>query len=645
MNYELIYNKLLSDKTKEKIEEQNKKIDEMVKKIESLNGDKKAIEKEISIYSDNLFDDLCKIFESYCDDDKAIEQLKTVYNYASFLHANQKRDSGEPYIAHPLNVAIILAEMHADKDTICAALLHDVIEDTYTSKEEIGQRINSTVSTLVDGVSKCEKIKIINNETKREEYMVDDKGRIMYKKLDEETFMRKLYRGFGNDKRIVILKLADKLHNMRTLEYKKKNDALENSDSQKKNKIKRAETSITARKYFIPLADLLGLYDLEKEMEDLALYFSSPATYNNISDNLNNSIINRKDSIIKIMQNLDECLNNQATPIKHSFDFYKKSINSIFENGHEKHDLISLQIILDNTDDCINVLKLINNLYESDKSLFKNYIKRPKVNGYQSIHISIKDENDELLQIQIRTKEMDEIAKYGVTYKWDSMQMERNLKYLMKAMHRIDCEIIDNDSYFKQIKKEIIDNQIIVYTPNGMPISLMKGSTLVDYAYLIHTELGNYLDYAIISEPISDDNDNNNDIYITDNRMIVKDPLYELKDGQIIQINTSPFIQIKAEWKDKVTTVGAKRQIRKTIRKIVKSAIDLGLYSGKVDEIIKNINDGELSIDEILKQVYACAINFQIDLKENSDINIIAKKIIETERKNLSIDSDKVYTK
>jgi GTP diphosphokinase len=323
-----------------------------------------------------------------------IEIVKKAYEYAANLHSGQTRQSGEPYICHPLNVAYILAEMHADRDTICAGLLHDTLEDTNTTKEDISHDFNQNIANLVDGVTKLSKM---NFSSKQDQNYANT---------------RKIITGITEDVRIIIIKLADRLHNMRTLQFK--------------SEFKQKENSIETMEIFVPLAYYIGAYRIKSELEDLSLKYLKPDMYRQIEE--------RK---IKLEQTSSYCLTEMLSKIEHllkdnnipnEIKVRTKNIYGIYKRlseGHKLsdiHDLLALKIMVDNVENCYRTLGMIHSEYHPINDKFKDYICNPKTNMYRSLHTTVFGPDDKLVQTQIRTFDMDRVASFGLTAYWDEQK-------------------------------------------------------------------------------------------------------------------------------------------------------------------------------------------------------------------------------
>ena len=401
-----------------------------------------------------------------------IEIVKKAYEYAANLHSGQTRQSGEPYICHPLNVAYILAEMHADRDTICAGLLHDTLEDTNTTKEDISHDFNQNIANLVDGVTKLSKM---NFSSKQDQNYANT---------------RKIITGITEDVRIIIIKLADRLHNMRTLQFK--------------SEFKQKENSIETMEIFVPLAYYIGAYRIKSELEDLSLKYLKPDMYRQIEE--------RK---IKLEQTSSYCLTEMLSKIEHllkdnnipnEIKVRTKNIYGIYKRlseGHKLsdiHDLLALKIMVDNVENCYRTLGMIHSEYHPINDKFKDYICNPKTNMYRSLHTTVFGPDDKLVQTQIRTFDMDRVASFGLTAYWDEQKgkardvMQEDLKQkfqFFKSLTEINSMFGDNQQFVKQVKSELFADKVYVYTTKGDIIELPRGSTPIDFAYKIHTDIGN----------------------------------------------------------------------------------------------------------------------------------------------------------
>ena len=424
-------------------------------------------------------DDLLRNLSEYNPD--AISDVKKAYDYASYLHNGQVRQSGEPYISHPLNVAYILSEMHADSDTVCAGLLHDTLEDTNIKKEDIAHDFNQNVANLVDGVTKLAKM---NFSSKQDQNYANT---------------RKIITGITDDVRIIIIKLADRLHNMRTLEFK--------------SEFKQKENSLETMEIFVPLAYYIGAYRIKSELEDLSLKYLKPDVYKRIGDKKIKLEETSGDVLKEMLYKIETLLNDRNIPneikvrTKNIYGIYKR-----LSEGHKLsdiHDLLALKIMVDEIENCYIGLYLVHSKYKPINDKFKDYICNPKTNMYRSLHTTVFGPNDKLVQTQIRTFDMDKIASFGLTAYWDIekgkardvMQNDLKQKYqFFKSLIEINSIFGDNQQFVNQVKNELFANKVYVYTTKGDIIELPIGSTIIDYAYKLDTDIGNIMVGAFVND-------------------------------------------------------------------------------------------------------------------------------------------------
>ena len=403
------------------------------------------------------------------------------YQYALVLHEGQYRQSGEPYIIHPLNVAYILAEMHADIDTICAGLLHDTLEDTNIRKEDIAHDFNQTVADLVDGVTKLSKM---NFSSKQDQIYANT---------------RKIITGITEDVRIIIIKLADRLHNMRTLEYK--------------SEFKQKENSIETMDIFVPLAYAIGAYRIKSELEDLSLKYLYPDKYKSIEEQKQRLEEENEACLQEMLFKIRSILENKNIPneikvrTKNIYGIYKKISEG--QKLRDIHDLLALKIMVQEVDECYMALGLIHSMYHPINDKFKDYISNPKTNMYQSLHTTVFGPDEKLVQTQVRTFDMDKVDSFGLTAYWDikkgnarnEMQDDLKQKYqFFRSLVEINSMFGDNQEFVIRVKQELFSDKVYVYTPKGDIIELPKGATPIDFAYKIHTDIGNTMIYAIVND-------------------------------------------------------------------------------------------------------------------------------------------------
>lgn len=454
-----------------------------------------------------------------------VEIVKRAYEYADTLHKGQMRQSGEPYISHPLNVAYILAEMHADRDTICAGLLHDTLEDTNITKEDISHDFNQNIAGLVDGVTKLSKM---NFSSKQDQNYANT---------------RKIITGITEDVRIIIIKLADRLHNMRTLQFK--------------SEFKQKENALETMEIFVPLAYYIGAYRIKSELEDLSLRYLKPDMYKRIEERKLRLEESSNGCLKEMLYKIETLLNDKNIPneikirTKNIFGIYKR-----LSEGHKLsdiHDLLALKIMVDEVENCYRTLYLIHNEYHPINDKFKDYICNPKTNMYQSLHTTVFGPDDRLVQTQIRTFDMDKVASFGLTAYWDEQKgkardvMQDDLKQkfqFFKSLTEINSMFGDNQQFVNQVKTELFSDKVYVYTTKGDIIELPKGSTPIDFAYKIHTDIGNTMIGVFVNDefvPID---------YVLRNKDRVRIVTDELSYGP------------REDWIDKAQTSLAKRKIK-----------------------------------------------------------------------------------
>ena len=424
-------------------------------------------------------DDLLEVVKSYNEEE--IEIIRKAYDYAFELHKGQYRQSGEPYIIHPLNVAYILAEMHADRDTICAGLLHDTLEDTDTTKEDIAEVFNKNIANLVDGVTKLAKM---NFSSKEEQNLANT---------------RKIITGITSDVRIIIIKLADRLHNMRTLEYK--------------SEFKQKENALETMEIFVPLAYYIGAYLIKSELEDLSLRYLKPDMYKIIAEKKLNIETSSNECLQEMLLKIQSLLNDRNIP--NAIKVRTKNIYGIYKqlNDGNKlsdiHDLLALKIMVDDVENCYRTLYLIHKQYHPINDKFKDYICNPKTNMYSSLHTTVFGPGERLVQTQIRTFDMDNIASFGLTAYWDInkgearniMQEDLKNKYqFFKSLTEINAMFGDNKEFVSQVKTELFSDKVYVYTSSGEIIELPLGSTPIDFAYKLNVDTGNTMVAAIVND-------------------------------------------------------------------------------------------------------------------------------------------------
>ena len=425
---------------------------------------------------DDLFEILKKTVSSYHPSND-LEMINKAYELAKDAHKDQKRKSGEPYLIHPVCVAIILAQLEMDKETIVGGLLHDVVEDTKYTTEDLTEMFSAEIAALVDGVTKLTQLNYSSDKLE----------------LQAEN-LRKMFLAMAKDIRVIIIKLADRLHNMRTMQFMKPE--------------KQKEKSKETMEIYAPIADRLGISKVKVELDDLSLQYLEPEAYRDLSEQFN-AIKEYKENFVKeIMEEVDKRLienNIKATidgRVKHLFSIYRKMAKQ-HKTLDQIYDLFAIRIIVDNDQECYTALGIIHEMYKPIPGRFKDYIAMPKPNHYQSLHTTLIGPTGQPFEIQIRTYEMHRTAEYGIAAHWrykesggsNSSKNQREeekmawLRRILEWQHDMD----DNKEFLSSIKSDLdlYSDRIYCFTPNGDVKNLPAGSTPIDFAYMIHTAVGN----------------------------------------------------------------------------------------------------------------------------------------------------------
>ncbi len=465
------------------------------------------------------------------------ELLGKAYDVAAERHKDQIRKSGEPFLIHPIAVAEILAELGMDEETIAAGLLHDVIEDTTYTNEDMERDFGEEVARLVDGVTKLGALKFDSKEERQAENM------------------RKMFLAMSKDIRILIIKLSDRLHNLRTINYMTHEKIIE----------KCQETL----DIYAPLAARLGIYSIKMELEDIALKFLEPEAYYDLAEQVSERKGERENAINNVVVQIEKTLNEIGIKheiygrSKHFFSIYKK-MNYQHKNIDEIFDLMAVRIIVDTVRDCYAVLGLVHTMWKPIPGRFKDYIAMPKQNMYQSLHTTVIGETGKPFEIQIRTHEMHRIAEYGIAAHWKykegikSDKDEVKLSWLRQALEW-QKDVNDPKEFMESLKMDLFSNEVFVFTPNGDVIELPSGATPLDFAFKIHTDVGCKCVGAKVN-----------------GKMVTID--HELENGNIIEIVTSPNAAGPSiDWLKIAKSSSARNKIRQWLKKENKNdAIDKG---------------------------------------------------------------------
>lgn len=500
--------------------------------------------------------------KTYITDENELSVIDKAYKYAYEKHFGQKRLTGEEYIIHPLNVAYILTRISADYETLSAALLHDVVEDCGVSVSEIEENFGHNIAILVDGVTKINKLNLSGTT----EALINNQ--------------RKILVGLSEDVRVIIIKLADRLNNMQTLFV----------HSEKKQK----ETARETLDILTPIADRLGINSIKQDLEELCLRYLKPDEYYDIVEKLNATKAERDNSVAKMIESVSELLNKHD--IKHEIFGRSKSIYSIhkkLEKGKrfsEIYDLLALRILVDTEQDCYQALGIIHSKFRPKPKRFKDYIAMPKTNMYQSLHTTVFGIDGQLYEIQIRTYEMDRVAEYGIASHWSykekgsvkavmQNEMEQKLQFF-RAIMDLKKEQENPEDFVNTVKEEVFHNTIYVFTPLGDVIELPNGSTPVDFAYKVHTNVGDKTTGAIVNS-----------------NMVPLD--YKLKSDDIVKIITSNNSSGPSrEWLNFVQTTHAKNKIKSFFNRVNKEE---NLKKG--EEILsKELRKQKISNDEFFDE-------------------------------------------
>lgn len=525
---------------------------------------------------DDLYRDLINRVRKYHPSDD-ISMIEKAYQTASAAHQNQFRKSGEPYIIHPLNVAIILADLELDKETIVAGLLHDVVEDTVMTEEDLKREFGDDVALLVDGVTKLEKIPLSAGA-----HQPDEKLEMQAENL------RKMFLAMAKDIRVIMIKLADRLHNMRTLKYK---------TPESQQRIARETLEI-----YCPIAQRLGISKIKIELDDLSLKYLEPEVYYDLVNQIAMRKSVREKYIQSIVDEVSEHIANAGIKarvdgrVKHFFSIYKKMKNQN-KTLDQIYDLFAVRIIVDSVRDCYAALGVIHEMYKPIPGRFKDYIAMPKANMYQSLHTTLIGTAGQPFEIQIRTFEMHKAAEYGIAAHWKykeasdgkkvEAQEEEKLVWLRQILEW-QRDMSDNREFMNLLKNDLdlFSDNVYCFTPSGEVKNLPTGSTPIDFAYSIHSAVGNKMVGARVN-----------------GKLVTID--YQIKNGDRIEIITSQNSKGPSrDWLNVVKSTQAKNKINQWFKAELKED---NIIKGK-ELLASYCKTKSIILSDLLKQEYMEAI-------------------------------------
>ncbi len=510
---------------------------------------------------EKLFEKLTETVCSY--NPKAdVKMLRRAFDLAREAHQDQRRVSGEPYVYHPLAVAQILAEVQMDEETVIAALLHDTLEDTDVTRVQVAREFSEPIAELVEGVTKLTQIPY----SSKEEQQIES--------------LRKMFLAMAKDIRVIFIKLADRLHNMRTL----------GSMPEAKQRYKSLETL----EVYAPLAHRLGIQKFKLELEDLALSYLDPIAYQEIEEGLNQKRQEREEYIEKIIAHLNETMEHSGVDhyavkgrAKHFYSIYRKMFTQN-KSLEEIYDLFAVRVIVDTVSDCYAVLGLVHEMYTPVPGRFKDYIAMPKPNMYQSLHSTVIGEHGVPFEIQIRTWEMHRTAEYGIAAHWKykegvsgTTDVDSKLAWV-RQMLEVQDDVADADEFKKTLKIDLFADEVFVFTPAGDVISLPVGATPIDFAYAIHSAVGNRMTGAKVNGHIV--------------------PLdYALQNGEFVEIITSSANHGPSrDWLKVAKTSQARNKINQWFKR---ERRDENIAIGK-EQVEKELHRNNLSATELFRQEY-----------------------------------------
>lgn len=507
-----------------------------------------------------------------------VAQIERAYQYAKTAHEGQKRISGEDYISHPVEVAYILTEIEMDTASICAALLHDVLEDTFMTYEEVEKEFGEEIALLVDGVTKLSRLEFKSKQDAQAENL------------------RRMFIAMAKDIRVILIKLADRLHNMRTLNYQPEH--------------KQKEIAEETMEIFAPLAHRLGIFKFKWELEDLAFFYLDPDMYYQIARRLKQKRREREDYVNDLIAQIRNGIEQigleadiEGRP-KNIFSIYKKMIKQM-KDVDEIYDKIAIRVIVNDVHECYGILGIIHTMWKPLPGRFKDYIATPKPNMYQSLHTTFIGRGGEPFEVQIRTWEMHQTAESGIAAHWRYKEgsSPRDKKYDQKLawLRQIlewQQEIKDTDEFMESLKIDLFDDTVFVFTPKGAVIELPKGACPVDFAYRVHTEVGHQCTGARVN-----------------GRIVPLD--HPLTNGDIVEIITSKnSLGPSRDWLNFVKTSSAKSRIRQWFNRGKRAD---NIIKGH-DMLEKELKKNHLSPREMLKKEKMAEVARRLGYNSGEDL-------------------------
>src|SRR5215207_859790 len=492
-----------------------------------------------------------------------VDRIRDAYEFGAEAHEGQKRLSGEPYIAHPVAVAHILADLHMDAQTLVAAILHDVIEDTATAKDEIAERFGAEVAELVDGVSKLDQIQFRSRA-----------------EAQAESF-RKMLLAMVRDIRVVMVKLADRTHNMRTL-----------------GSVPPAKRRTVAREtldIYAPIANRLGIHSVKSELEELGFKALYPGRHRVIEKALKRARGNQKQFVGKIADNLRNAL--EKAGVKGRVEGREKHLYSIYQKMRRKRiplasivDMFGFRLVVDSIDTCYRALGIVHGLYRPMPGRFKDYIAIPRINGYQSLHTTLFGPNGMPIEVQIRTEDMHRIAEAGIAAHWQYKASESEGDQDARAREWL-ANLVDmqeggsSEDFLESVKVDLFPDKVYVFTPKGEILRLPRGATLVDFAYAVHTDVGNRCVAAKVDRRLTP----------------LRTPL---RNGQTVEIITAKGAMPNPSWVNFVVTAKARAAVRHYLKSLRRQeAIELGARL-----INQALGEFRLSLEEVAADTLNAAV-------------------------------------